>query len=53
MLEKESGVPISKLAPAVGEFVLHHKSPSHLKDPELFEAFDPELLGMERKIDQP
>jgi homocitrate synthase NifV len=53
MLEKESGVPISKLAPVVGEFIFHHKSPSHLEDPDLFEAFDPEIVGLERKLDQP
>jgi homocitrate synthase NifV len=52
VLEKESGVPLSKLAPVVGEFVLQHKSPSHLKDPDLFEAFDPEIVGLERKLDQ-
>jgi homocitrate synthase NifV len=53
MIEKESGVPLSKLAPVVGEFVVHHKSPSHLTDPDLFEAFDPEIVGIERKFDQP
>jgi homocitrate synthase NifV len=49
---KESGVPLSKLAPVVGEFVALHKSPSHLTDPDLFEAFDPELVGIERKLEQ-
>jgi homocitrate synthase NifV len=49
---KESGVQLSKLAPVVGEFVALHKSPSHLADPELFEAFDPQLVGIERKLDQ-
>ena len=53
VVEKESGVPLSKLAPVVGEFVLQHKSPSHLIDPDLFEAFDPKLIGIERKLDQP
>lgn len=52
ILERESGVPVSKLAPIVGEFVVHHKSPSHLTDPDLFEAFDPEIVGIERKVDQ-
>jgi isopropylmalate/homocitrate/citramalate synthase len=52
-LEKESGVPVSKLAPVVGEFVLYHKSPSHLSAPDLFEAFNPEILGTQRKLDQP
>jgi isopropylmalate/homocitrate/citramalate synthase len=49
---KESGVQVSKLAPVVGEFVALHKSPSHLMDPDLFEAFDPKLVGIERKLDQ-
>jgi len=49
----ESGVLVSKLAPAVGEFILHHKSPGHLKDPDLFEAFDPQILAMGRKIEKP
>ena len=53
IIEQESGVPVSKLAPVVGEFILQHKSPSHLKDPDLFEAFDPQILAMERKLDQP
>ena len=53
LIEKESGVSVSKLAPVVGEFILHHKSPSHLKDPDLFEAFDPQILAIERKIDKP
>jgi isopropylmalate/homocitrate/citramalate synthase len=51
IVEKESGVLLSKLAPVVGEFVLHHKAPSHLMDPDLFEAFDPKLVGMKRKYD--
>ena len=50
-VEKESGVPVSKLAPVVGEFVVRHKSPSHLADPDLFEAFDPELIGIERTLE--
>ena len=52
LIEKESGVSVSKLAPVVGEFILYHKSPSHLKDPDLFEAFDPQILATERKIDK-
>jgi homocitrate synthase NifV len=51
-IERESDVPVSKLAPAVGDFVVHHKSPSHLADPGLFEAFAPELVGAERKIEE-
>jgi homocitrate synthase NifV len=53
LVENESGVPVSKLAPVVGEFVAHHISASHLKNPGLFEAYDPALIGIKRKIDDP
>jgi homocitrate synthase NifV len=43
-------VPVSKLAPVVGEFVFRHKSPSHLASPALFEAFDPALVGASRSV---
>ncbi|MFA6148390.1 MAG: LeuA family protein [bacterium] len=43
-------VPVSKLAPIVGEFVFRHKSPGHLASPALFEAFDPALVGAVRSI---
>jgi len=53
LVENESDVPVSKLAPVVGEFVAHHISASHLKNPGLFEAYDPTLIGIKRKIDDP
>ena len=46
---EESGVDVSKIAPVVGDYVFCHKSPSHLEYPELFEAFDPGLLGLRRE----
>jgi isopropylmalate/homocitrate/citramalate synthase len=49
---EESGVDIPRLAPILGEYVATHKSPGHLEIPELFEAFDPSLVGLERKIDK-
>lgn len=49
-VEKESGIRVFKLAPVVGEKIFIHKSPSHLGNPELFEAFDPELVGSKRKL---
>ena len=49
-IEEESGIKVSKLAPVVGEKIFIHKSPSHLENPELFEAFDPELVGSKRKL---
>jgi len=49
-VEIESGIPMSKLAPVAGEFVFSHKSPSHIEYPELFEAFDPGLIGNDRSL---
>jgi homocitrate synthase NifV len=49
-VEESSGVAVSKLTPIVGEYVFSHKSPSHLEKPELFEAFDPELVGRCRRL---
>jgi homocitrate synthase NifV len=49
-IEEESGIKVSKLAPVVGKKIFIHKSPSHLENPELFEAFDPELVGSKRKL---
>jgi isopropylmalate/homocitrate/citramalate synthase len=49
-VEEESGVAVSKLAPVVGEYVLSHVSASHLEIPEQFEAFDPQLIGGQRKV---
>jgi len=48
---EESGVHVSGLAPIVGNFVATHKSLGHLEIPGLFEAFDPSIIGLERKID--
>jgi homocitrate synthase NifV len=47
---RESGIPVPAMAPVVGEFIATHKSPGHLEIPELFEAFDPSIVGMQRKI---
>jgi homocitrate synthase NifV len=47
---EESGVLVSELAPIVGNFVATHKSLGHLEIPGLFEAFDPSIIGLERKI---
>ena len=49
-VEEASGVPVSKLAPILGEYVFCHKSPSHLEAPELFEAFDPTMVGCGRSL---
>lgn len=51
-VEDESGVEVSKLAPIVGEYIFHHISPSHLNNPEVFEAFNPQLLGITRNLDK-
>lgn len=49
-VEKESGVAVSWLAPIVGDYVFRHKSPGHLEHAELFEGFDPALVGADRKL---
>lgn len=43
-------IPVSKLAPVVGQFAFRHKSPGHLNVPELFEPFDPGLVGTGRTL---
>jgi isopropylmalate/homocitrate/citramalate synthase len=50
IVEKSSGVTLSKLAPVVGEYVFSHKSPGHMEIPSLFEAFDPEIVGRVRQL---
>ena len=49
-VEKESGLSVSKLAPVVGRHIFVHKSPGHLENPDLFEAFNPEMVGSKRKL---
>lgn len=50
MVGEMTSVPVSKLAPIVGDYVFQHKSPGHLKVPELFEPFDPALVGAVRSL---
>lgn len=50
LVAKRSGVPVSGLAPVVGEFAFEHRSPSHLVEPAEFEAFTPDLVGGERRL---
>lgn len=45
IVEDESGISVHPLAPVIGEFVFTHKSPGHHGITDLFEAFDPDLLG--------
>ena len=49
-VERMTRVPLSRLAPIVGEFAFCHKSPAHLQHPDLFEAFDPSLVGVVRRL---
>ena len=51
-VEEASGIPVSKLAPVVGEYIFTHKSPGHLECPELFEAFDPKVVGSKRELNK-
>lgn len=50
MVAEKSGVPVSGLAPVVGDYAFDHRSPSHLAEPAEFEAFTPELVGGERRL---
>jgi homocitrate synthase NifV len=51
-IEEESGIRIFKLAPVVGDYIFVHKSPGHLECPELFEAYDPKLVGSKRELNK-
>lgn len=52
IVEEISGVLVSKLAPVIGEYAFCHKSPSHLEKPDLFEAFDPEIICRHRELSE-
>ena len=47
---RASGVPLSKLAPVVGDLVFQHAVPSHREHPDQFEAFAPSLVGSTRRL---
>jgi homocitrate synthase NifV len=49
-VEEASGLRVSELAPVVGKHIFVHKSPGHLESPDLFEAFDPQLVGSKREL---
>jgi homocitrate synthase NifV len=48
----ESGIGIGPLSPVTGAHVFTHKSPGHLEVPDLFEAYDPGLVGRRQKLDE-
>jgi len=50
LVERLSGIEVSKLAPVVGDFVFEHLSPGHFGVPAEFEAFDPKLIGRHRRV---
>ena len=50
LVAARSGVPVSDLAPVVGDYAFDHRSPSHLAEPAEFEAFQPDLVGGERRL---
>ena len=49
-VEEASGLHVPELAPVVGKHIFVHKSPGHLESPDLFEAFDPQLVGSKREL---
>lgn len=44
VVERASGISISRIAPVVGEYIFSHKSAAHSINPELFLAFDPRWI---------
>ena len=50
LVARESGIPVSPLAPIVGAYAFAHRSPAHLPRPREFEAFDPALIGATRRV---
>lgn len=49
-VERASGLRVSELAPVVGKNIFVHKSSGHLESPDLFEAFNPQLVGSKREL---
>lgn len=50
LVERLSGIAVSKLAPVVGDFAFEHLSPGHFGSPGEFEAFDPQMVGRRRAV---
>jgi homocitrate synthase NifV len=50
LVARESGIPVSPLAPIVGAYAFAHRSLAHLPQPREFEAFDPALIGATRRV---
>lgn len=50
LVERLSGIAVSKLAPVVGDFAFEHLSPGHFGSPSDFEAFDPQTVGRRRVV---
>ena len=46
----ESGIEVGPLSPVTGAYVFSHKSPGHLEAPDLFLAYEPELVGRKPDI---
>jgi homocitrate synthase NifV len=52
LVARLSGVPVSRLAPVVGDLVFAHRSPGHLPVPSEFEAFAPGVVGAVRRMER-
>ena len=50
LVAERSGVPVSGLAPIIGDYAFDHRSPSHLAEPAEFEAVQPDLVGGQRHL---
>jgi len=47
----ESGIAVGPLSPVTGAYAFSHKSPGHLEVPDLFEAYDPKLVGRKHELE--
>ena len=47
----ESGIEVGPLSPVTGDYAFSHKSPGHLEVPDLFEAYDPKLVGRKHVLE--
>lgn len=54
LVARESGIPVHRLAPVMGENAFCHKAGLHVaavsRDPNHFEAFPPQMVGRDREV---
>ena len=50
LVAERSGVPVSGLAPIIGDYAFDHRSPSHLAEPAEFEAVQPSATYRQHRL---